>query len=1068
MVKTYKQEYARLNAEQRQAVDYIEGPLLVIAGPGTGKTQLLSLRVANILQKTDADPENILCLTFTNKAAGNMRSRLGQLVGPEAKSVTVKTFHSLAADIINQYPDNFWAGAKLSVAPDAIQTEIIQNILASLPHDNPLSSTFNGNFTALPDVRQALKLCKEAGLTPEELNEVIKQNLAYLDVIEPKLVDLLTAPLAYKNLTSLQPKVDRLPKQKPSHNLVLALDEVIKESLDQAISQDAGTNKTKNTGKWKARWLQTINGQKGLFKERSRNQWWLAVADVYQEYRQSLHQRGYYDYADMLIEVLEQLDTHSDMLADLQEHFRYVLIDEFQDTNAAQLRLARLIADHYSNNGRPNIMAVGDDDQSIFAFNGAELSNLLGFKRSYPMAKIVVLTQNYRSRQAVLDYADRLINQAGDRLVKREPTISKKLTSATNPGAGQIRHLSYPTSDHQFSELAKHIKALWRSGERDVAVLARKHQSLQKIAAALNQIKIPIKYERRSNILEHEAVVEICQMARLISAISDGNLAKANLLLANILPHPMWAISPKSLWKLAVSNYSDPDWLGSLLDSQDSTLNQIGNWLTQLARLSQNQPLIRILDLIIGLNTGGDFTSPFKDYYLEKSVGTSASAYIETLSAVNLLIDMSAEFADGLAKLSDFVRFIDLNDSTGSVLADESWFVSGKQAVELLTVHKAKGLEFDHVFIVDVMESMWRPRVGGRGAPANLRLKAYGEAYDDYVRLLYVAITRARRSITASSYFTDIRGQEALASPLLLDLEVEPIVSTSEQSVAILHNAVRWPQLSLNDQKLLLAERLDDYSLSPTALIDFLNIAEAGPQSFFERHLLRIPRAHSPAGAYGTAIHAALETAQRLVNTSTLESGTVLDRFDSEITRQNLSPTETKLYKKRGHDLLHKLLSDKTLHLTPGALTEQRIAEIEIGAAKINGKLDRIDIIDSTQIMISDYKTGKPLTSFDTKDQAKQVKAWRHRTQLIFYGLLVKNSPRFKKYSLATQMIYLEAENNTDIYLKYLPGSDDLNRLAKLIEVVYQKIQNLDMPITDKFSQDFTGIINFENYLLGK
>src|SRR5690606_37648202 len=146
---------------------------------------------------------------------------------------------------------------------------------------------------------------------------------------------------------------------------------------------------------------------------------WLELADVYKAYRKQLHTRGYYDYSDMLVEVLDQLQKQPDLRADVQERYLYVQIDEFQDTNAAQLRLAHLVADHHAANNRPNLMAVGDDDQSIFAFNGAELSNILDFKRSYPDARLIVLKKNYRSSQLVLDTARAIIEQVDDRLVVR-------------------------------------------------------------------------------------------------------------------------------------------------------------------------------------------------------------------------------------------------------------------------------------------------------------------------------------------------------------------------------------------------------------------------------------------------------------------------------------------------------------------------------------------------------------------------------------------------------------------------------------------------------------------------
>ena len=1066
MEEKFLESYKTLNSAQKQAVDAIEGPVLVVAGPGTGKTHILSLRVANILRQTDAAASNILCLTFTNKAATNMCERLYRLVGPSSRAVTVRTFHSFAADIMNQYPDYFWNGARLSVAPDAVQLEIIQDILASLPLDNPLTSTFAGAFTQLGDVKEALKLAKEAGLTPNQLQQVIEHNLSYIDKLEPELVKLLEAPLSNKKLAGLGEAIIGLPEQGSDlADLLLPLDTIVKESLRLAIEQDLPTGKTKQTGKWKTRWVQTVDGKKGMFNERKRNAWWLAVAEVYELYREQLHQRGYYDYSDMLIEVLEQLQNQPDMLADIQERFQYVLIDEFQDTNAAQLRMAHFVSNHHIANNRPNLMAVGDDDQSIFAFNGAELNNMLGFQRSYPDTKLIVLEENYRSSQAVLDAAKQVVEQAEDRLVKREPSISKNLSATiTPPKAGDIRHDNYPTRQHQYTAVAGRIKEQWQNGEHDIAVLARKHDSLKQLASILLAAGIPVRYEQQSNVLEHPAVQQVVLIARTAASMAAGDRAGTDLGISQLLRHPMWGVPAKSLWKLATDNYSNPDWLQSLLEHADPKLQSIGIWLSDIARQSGQVPLTLTLENILGLAEKAGTNSPFRDYYLVQE--STTSDYLETLSAIELLRGMTEEFSSATATLQDFVRFVELNLSTSRVIADESWFMSGERAVQLLTVYKAKGLEFDTVYVIDTIESMWRPRSGGRTSPANLQLQSYGEQYDDYIRLLYVAITRAKRNVFATSYFTDDAGNELLPTPLLAMLPANTIEAPTEEPITVLEDNLRWPRLSTSDEKALLHDRLERFALSPTALIDFVNVAEAGPGSFLERHLLYVPRGKSSVGSYGTAIHAALETAQRLVNTSQLELGTVLDRFESALAENPMVPLEYEQFRNRGASLLTKLFEEKLLTLQKGGLTEQRLSDIYIADARVRGTLDRIDETEDV-ICISDYKTGKALANFTTKDQTKMVKAWRHETQLLFYALLVRECGRFShSKSLRTQMIYVEAEKASQITLGLDPSVEALTYLEKLIGAVWKHVMNLDFPDVSNYSQDRAGVAAFADDLV--
>jgi DNA helicase-2/ATP-dependent DNA helicase PcrA len=1064
-VNSFSESYKQLNTAQKEAVDTIEGPVMVIAGPGTGKTQLLSVRVANILRKTDSDPSNILCLTFTNKAATNMRERLNSLIGPLSRNVVVRTFHSFAAEIMNQYPDYFWNGARLSIAPDAVQDDIIQTILARLPLDNPLATTFAGSYTALPDVKNALKLAKEAGLAPEDLQSIIKNNLIYIDKIEAKLCSILQPPLSSKKLSSLQKAIDSLPAQKVEEgSLLLSLSTVLKESLSLAISIDEQTGNTKETSKWKQRWVQTVDGKRSMFRERKRNEWWLAIVGVYQDYRSELHQRGYYDYSDMLIEVIEQLQREPELRADVQERFLYVLIDEFQDTNAAQLRLAHLVADHYAANGRPNLMTVGDDDQSIFAFNGAELNNMLSFQRSYPDTKVIVLKDNYRSSQPILDMSAQIIEQADDRLVKREASFNKNLT-AKKPTAKKtdIKHLSYPTREHQFAGLSTQIQNLWKSGEKDIAVLARSNESLRQLASSLLHLNIPVRYDQQANILEHEAVKTVFLIAQIAVAINSGDRLKVNAGIAELVRHPMWKLSSKTLWKLAVKNYSDPDWLDSLLSNNDQVLSNVGHWLVWLARTSDQEPLPRIIDYILGLEEGQYLLSPFREYYLKQRPVTNT--YIEALSAVQLLRSLTSEFASKQAMLTDYVHFIELNISTQRVIANESWFVSAKEAVQLLTIHKAKGLEFEHVFVVDAIESVWRPRSSRRASPANLQLQSYGENYDDYIRLLYVAASRAKRSFITTSYATDEHGNELLPTPLLASLPIEIVTNPLEAPVKVLESNLRWPGLESKDEHAILHSLLEDFSLSPTAFIDFVNVAEAGPQSFKERHLLRVPRPHSATGSYGVAIHAALETAQRLINTKKLDIGTVLDRFEATLVSEHLSPIDYARYQIRGEQLLKSVLKHSNELVPKGGIAEQRIDNITLGTARLKGKLDRLNVINDS-VIISDYKTGKPLSSFETQDKTKTVKAWRHKTQLLFYALLVQSSARFSGKVTSSQMIYLESEHQKNMTLQLVPSPENLAHLEKLIAVVWKHIMNLDFPDTTAYSKDINGIREFEEDLL--
>lgn len=1070
MSSKFKEAYSRLNERQKKAVTAIDGPVLVIAGPGTGKTQLLSMRVANILQSTDTNPNNILCLTYTNKAAVNMKERIIELAGPGGSRIPANTFHGFAAEIMNLYPDYFWNAARLSVAPDALQLEIVESIVRELPLDNPLALKFAGQYTLLSDIAQAIKLAKEAGLTPDKLRALLNVNIAYIDEIEDELVTILSPALSFKKLGSLSVQIDSLPKQAIDRLVypLASLSTVMQGSLKTAIKEDGDSGKTVSTGRWKSRWVQTVSGQRAMFKERQRNAWWLELANVYGKYRGALHQRGYYDYADMLVETLSQLEQNPEILADIQERYSYVLLDEFQDTTPAQLRLAHLVADHHSAEGKPNLMAVGDDDQSIYKFNGAELNNMLGFKRSYPSAKVIILKDNYRSRQEILDAASKIIEQAQSRLVRVEPSLSKNLRAVSPPKAkGQIKALSYSSSELQLSEIAREIKRRY-TPKRRIAVLARGHASLIRMASILQTLKVPVRYEQQANILEHEMVHQVYLLAKLLLAIQSGDRQAANGLIHGIIRWPAWGLTPKQLWELARTNYPDKDWLDSLLSSKSAQLKALGEWFIWLAREQAGQPLAVTIEQMLGLRASGNFLSPVKKYFLG-ATGSDANKYFHGLSAIQLLRALVHEFGEeSEPSLAELVRFFEINQDNGKIVADESPFITGKAAVAIMSVHKAKGLEFDEVYIIDAVEGNWRPKNERRRPPANLPLQPAGDDFDDYVRLMYVAATRAKSSLVISAYHLDHSGKDVAVSSIVQGaLKVVKIDEADPRKlVTILEENLRWPSLSGGLEKEMLKARLEDYNLSVTHLLNFLDIEKGGPQYFKERNLLRLPEAKTPSLAYGTAMHAAMETAQILTNKGRFSLREVKDRFSRSLKQEQLPPDQFARYQGKGFRTLGRLFSEFKYRIPRGSTSEQKLKGVTVGKAQISGKLDRVDE-DGEGLRIVDYKTGSPLSSFLSRDKTKALKAHRHKLQLIFYATLLEaKTGRKASGAIEGQMVYLEAPSREALVKSYVPTSDDIDHLRRLIEAVWLRITSYELPDASAYTPDLEGTESFETDLI--
>lgn len=1055
-----------MNERQKKAVDYIEGPLLVIAGPGTGKTQLLSARVANILTNTDSGPENVLCLTFTEKAANNMKQRLLEMIGPDARKVMIKTFHGLGAEIMNSNPDCFWNAARLEPAPEAVKLEIITNIVSKLPLNNPLSLKFSGQYTLVDDILKAINKAKEAGLTPDKLAAVVSANLAYLRLVEKDFAALVEARVSKNQIVEYGNLAKSLPQQTHDQETapIPSIAKVLKDSLESAVKEAEDSGKPSSLSAWKREWFETVAGKK-TFKDIRKNEWWNELSNVYRTYQQIMHENRYFDFADMILEVITELEQNETLRVSLQERFNYILIDEFQDTNDAQFRLSRLIANTPQAEGRPNIMAVGDDDQAIYRFQGANLSNARQFIESYQDTKLLVLTENYRSYQNILDAAEDVAEQIEHRLVNEFEGLDKHISANKMGIEGIVEHWQFPSQTEQYHQLSKKIERDRSKKVCPTVVLARKHGSLEQMAVQLNSLGIPIRYERSSNILEHPAVILITQLAEVLEEIHSGNREYVNSLLADILPHPAWNVSARTLWELALTQKnSHANWLDMLLDHEDEDLQKIGQWLLELSKQSRTLPLKVTIEHLLGLRELGGFTSPVKDYFTKQNL---SSDYIFSLTALERLRSLASEYSKTEnAGLQQFISYLRINKEHHVVLANEAAVITGEQPVELMTVHKAKGLEFEDVYLIDAIEKHWQPSRRGRTPPSNLEsLQSYGEDADDYARLLFVALTRAEKNLVVSSFQFDEHGGEVLPSPLIHHLPVKSI-EPSEDAVEIAETTLRWPQLKDEQRHELLKSSLQNYQLSATGLTDFLDVTSGGPEYFINRHILKLPEVRSASLSFGSAVHSALETAQRLVNGEGLQFDVVLQSFYEALENEFLDQSEFARYQQHGKELLEKLLVKERIKLKPGDFPERRVSDVIIGTSRIKGVLDLIQV-EPDKIVILDYKTGRALSSLTTTSQAEGIRAWKHRLQLTYYALLARESGLLKPgQKLHTAMLYIEAEDESKMHLAFEPTTEDIERLKQLVSVVCGHLSSGYFPAIDTYSKDLDGILAFESDLL--
>lgn len=426
--------YNKLNPNQKESVDTIEGVVVVNAGPGTGKTQLLSLRVANILRQTDTNPYNILCLSYSDAAARNMRERLVSIIGFEGNKVGVYTFHSLGVEIINQNPEYFFGG-NIFVPIDSVgQRQIFNKIFDKLTNNNPLNSYHpQMGYTYLKTCEKYIGTLKQNGLSVLEAREVLKLNKEYLELISklfwgffdakinismiPKLVEIYQAlvseefvnPYSENSGNLESPKNQTIKWHYNLHNQIV-------ESLKHCLETVAQTNKTNALTKWRDKFFS--KNKLGIYEfiDLLNHPKYLAFADIYESYQNELHHKGYYDYNDMLMEVIHALESKEfiELKYNLQERYQYILVDEFQDSSGIQIRLIENLLNAFASDENPNILIVGDPKQAIYKFQGALGGNIGEFTARYKKSKTINLDINYRSNQEILDLAQKIIDLSNE------------------------------------------------------------------------------------------------------------------------------------------------------------------------------------------------------------------------------------------------------------------------------------------------------------------------------------------------------------------------------------------------------------------------------------------------------------------------------------------------------------------------------------------------------------------------------------------------------------------------------------------------------------------------------
>ncbi len=1016
----FNERYNTLNAQQKLAVDTIYGPVMVIAGPGTGKTEILAMRIANLLRSdTQVKPHEILCLTYTDEGTVAMRKRLLQIIGNEAYSINIYTFHAFCNNIIQTNPEYFGL-RDLQPISELERTEMLHEILENLP--------------------------------PQHLLRRLKGDLFY---------DAKNIYNLFELMKSEKWSVD---------NVIKAIEEYINDLPKRENYRYKRANAKKNIGEGDPK-------QKEIDAEKQRMKRTEAAALLYDTYQQKIEQAGRYDFSDMILWVIKAFDENESFLQIYQERFQYVLVDEFQDTNGSQAELLNTLMSYWDT---PNLFVVGDDDQSIFAFQGARLKNIEEFYEKYEDSiKVIVLKENYRSSQLVLDKSMDVIKHNKARLINSEKLkhlhLDKNIVSA-NPRFKEAQEniqpvlKTYYNTINEEADIVRQIEELQRQGTalNNVAVLYSQHKQAENIIAVMERKGLPYWVKKPANILELPLIIQIINVFKYIQAEQTKPFSGEELLF-EIMHTSFYCVRPLDIAQLSLYIKSKESkhnyWRFLLQDTllletmelyNAKALHRLGALLEKWISETKELTLIMLLEKIV--YDAGIVTQLL-----------NSNDQVWQMQVLNTFFDFIKEECAKQSRMNitGILQILDKMYSADIAIPIER-IIKQENGVRFYTAFSAKGHEFEYVFLIGAMKKFWEKKSGGNSGfalPDTLTKtnndEESGGSIEVMRRVFFVAMTRAKKYLQVSHALKDNEGKKDFeASQFAGEVFGAEALSNEKNTEALSANLLidhlassfaPSPEIQIElAKKELLDKKLENFALSVSALNKYLDC----PVAFYYENILQVPVAKSDAMAFGTAVHYALEQLFRKMQNDPQKSFApkeeLIKWFQYKMKQQE--DAFTKLQYERRIELGEQVLTDYYTHYINSfnkvVSVERMLSNIEVSGVPIKGKLDKIEF-DGNNCTVVDYKTGNPKYSQRNQLQPPSDKNenggdyWR---QMVFYKILLDNFPegRQKNWQMIKGLFdYIEKDDSGEFVRHYVPVSDaDVQTVKHQIKANYQKIMD--------------------------
>ncbi len=954
----------KLNSAQQQAVEYNDGPLLIVAGAGTGKTTVITQKIAHLIETGNAKPEEILALTFTDKAAAEMQERVDESLQVGYANITIGTFHRFCQDILEEYALHVGLPRRFKLLTDTDAWLLLHDHLYDLPltYYRPL-----GNPTShVHELLRHFSKCKDELITPEDY-------------------------LQYAN-----------------------------DQRNQTAGSENG---------------EVIEAEMARLEE---------IANVYQAYNQLLLKESSLDFGDLIFYTVKLLQERPAIQEQIQRRYKYVLVDEFQDVNYAQYALVRLLV------GAQNLLTVvGDDDQSIYAFRGASVSNILRFKEDFPTAKEVVLSENYRSAQEILDLAYQSIQENNPDRLEKKLNIDKRLVATKNvPGKNHVVHLHSSTLEEEVNAVIQEIQQLQQRAVDfhwdDVAILVRANGHAEPFLHGLERAGIPYEFLAASGLYRQSIVIDSFNFFKAITSYHESNALFRLLLLPPFqfdqgdLQTLMYHAKKKSIsyfeaigraaeWKLSNEGVEICERLRRLL-------------LEGRQRAKEEKPTVVLLKFLE--------ESGYLRYFTEQEEKGNLEV-VRQVEYLRQFLEFIARYEQTKpdATVYHFVEYYSHMLQSGD---DGKLYqpTDTPESVNVMTVHASKGLEFRYVFVVNLVEERFPTRRRGEGIdlPQELIKEQLPEGdyhYQEERRLFYVATTRAKERLyltSADNYGgvrqkkisrflhevglahkemkkrgnNEIRNEETGNKEIKKRRNMLPVQPAKNSSEAI------HPSIKNNN-----IERV--YKLPKSFSFSQIQTYQTCPYKYKLAHIIKVPTKSSGAFSFGSTMHVTLQrfyervqemngssqptlftTSSEVGETATVTTVQVptLDELLSIFERSWIddwyeSKQQREQYKAKGNEILRVLYAAQEGQWTvPVALEES--FKISIGGNILTGRIDRIDQLTDGTLEIVDYKTGKTKEKLTGDD----------KDQLLIYQIAATTIPSFAHLGSVGKLTFYYLNDN--------------------------------------------------------